>query len=291
MTTAAKTAFCMAEIRLGDEVLYVDGNGKITASNGTLDNPKPNAFSIRNIDDCPGSTSLCRASCYVAGIRKHASDLYTLYEHNSAMIRKILNAEEKDWIEHGPLEWAEQLGLWIDSNCNEFRWHVSGDVFSAQYARWIAEVCHWSSGAAGRRREDDGPVRHWIYTRSFEFVPYLVEAENLTVNLSVDAENEAAARRCWEEFPNTRPCFMATEKHPEPPSWLPRGSVIFPDYGLRGETTLGKAWYEGLPGMTKSFVCPVDFRGKSEKTRCGPCDRCIKPVTIAPPVGGPRRGK
>jgi hypothetical protein len=59
-TTAATTAFCSA--RLGgpmypddaEDFLWLDGNGKITWRNGTLDDPSPNAFSIVQIEDCPG---------------------------------------------------------------------------------------------------------------------------------------------------------------------------------------------------------------------------------------------
>jgi hypothetical protein len=60
------------------------------------------------------------------------------------------------------------------------------------------------------------------------------------------------------------------------PDDLTDGSVIFPDYNLRGGTRAGQEWFAGLSPQYKSFVCPVDFRGKAENRRCGPCDRCMQ---------------
>lgn len=67
-TSAAATAFCGHKLTIpgldDGHHLWLDGNGKITAGNGTLDDPKPNAFSLVEIEDCPGSTPSCRTACY-----------------------------------------------------------------------------------------------------------------------------------------------------------------------------------------------------------------------------------
>ena len=43
----APGTYCIAEVDVGDGItLYVDGNSKITGSNGTFEDPKPNAFSL-----------------------------------------------------------------------------------------------------------------------------------------------------------------------------------------------------------------------------------------------------
>ncbi len=255
-TTAAVTAFCRAKIIGPAGFLWIDGNGKITASNGSLDDPKPNAFSLVEIEDCPGSTSVCREACYVHGIKKYAPETHALYFHNSRKIREILSGDRVD-------AWSTIFAGYIAEHCaGGFRWHVSGDIFSAAYAEWIAEVCRKSA-----------KVRHWIYTRSFEYVGALHGVRNLTVNLSCDSENYALAQAAHRRFPRTRLCFLTQDG--ALPRDLDDGSVIFPDYALRGGNEAGQKWFEALTPQYKSFVCPVDFHGKAENRRCGPCDRCL----------------
>lgn len=264
-TSAASTAFCAAKIDGPDGFLWIDGNGKITAGNGTLDDPKPNAFSLVQIQDCPGSTPTCRTSCYVHGLEKHAPDTYALYRHNSETIRRIL--ENRSVAQ----AWSSHLARWITENCRGgFRWHVSGDVFSLEYAKWIVRVCLLSPD-----------VRHWIYTRSFEFVPTLVNASteragNLALNLSCDSDNWHQAKKLAQHY-GLRLCYLTTDG--VVPFEVGAGAtddVIFPDYNLRGGTEAGQAWFAGLAAHQKKIVCPVDFHGKAENRRCGPCDRCLK---------------
>jgi hypothetical protein len=279
LTTAAKTAFCAEKI-VGDDgrFLWVDGNGKITAGNGTLAAPKPNAFSLVQIADCPFATSICAKSCYVHNLEKYAPDTHALYQHNSSTIRNILNnapviasLSAAPVYGDSPTQWARRLGTWIAKNCEHgFRWHVSGDVFSRRYAQWIRTVCLASPN-----------VQHWIYTRSFGFVDALFGAPNLTINLSCDAENYESARYARAKYSTNlgqrvRLCYLTHDGHV--PADLPRDSVIFPDYELRGETEAGRQWFDELHPQQKRMVCPVDYHGKSERRRCGPCDKCIKPA-------------
>lgn len=259
-TTAATTAFCADKIEAFGKHLWIDGNGKITAGNGTLDAPRPNAFSLIEIADCPGSTAVCRTSCYVHGLRKHAPDTHALYVHNSETLRDIL---ENDWPAWG---WVREFATYINAHCRGgFRWHVSGDVFSRKYAVFISRVVTATD-----------PVPHWIYTRSFqdeEIIAELVGIDNLVVNLSADRENYAAARQVAERH-RLRVCYMTTDGIV--PNTLQPGDVIFPDYNLRGGNFAGQDWFGALPSRYKAMVCPVDYHGKAENRRCGPCDRCMK---------------
>jgi hypothetical protein len=287
-SSAATTVFCAERIEgppdSGDH-LWVDGNQKITASNGTYDAPTPNAFSLVQVEDCPMSTPTCRASCYVHGLEAAAKATHDLYRHNSRTLRAIFEERDADGQLLGynadqPAGrwWARTLGRWIAEHCREFRWHVSGDIFDGTYAWWIARVC-----------EESPAVRHWIYTRSHPLSAAFVGVGNITVNYSVDADNYAAAIPYYLAHAGVgspvRLCYMATGDGRVPDD-LPPGSVIFPDYSLRGkrggspaEQRASSVWYQSLPGKKRRMICPVDFYGKSENLRCGPCRKCIDPVT------------
>lgn len=300
-TSAAKTVFCSTEIDVGrGRSLFIDGNGKITRNQGDLEHPVPNAFSLpaQAVEDarmvggpvdpsayegdvqdpvrehCPGSTPTCRKSCYVSGLAQHAAPTYQLYEHNARVIRELLaDPEAAD-------ESAMAFAAHLSAHCESFRWHVSGDVFSPKYAAWIADVCRESP-----------TVEHWIYTRSFapEILRELVAVStlydgNLALNLSCDRDNYEAACEASNEFGRDyrdpdyvqpiRLCYL-TSSGEVPPDLRASTDVIFPDYALRSGTEEGRAWFASLMPHQKKMTCPVDYVGKSEERRCGPCDRCL----------------
>jgi hypothetical protein len=273
-TSAATIAFCATKLESPGGFLWLDGNGKITAGNGTLAEPKPNALSLlpgnteERRSECPGSTSNCRASCYVHGLEKHAGDTFALYEHNTRTLRGITDPEgRRDWNRFNL--WAEMLAEWIIENApGGFRWHVSGDVYSDAHAFWIAEVAEYSP-----------TVTHWIYTRTFEYAWRLHGIPNLTLNLSADAENYRAASAFQRSYPGSRICYLSHDG--EVPGSLPVDSVVFPDYAYRGigdtpaDKRDGSAFYQQLTSSQRRGLCPVDFYGKSEQNRCGPCSKCI----------------
>jgi hypothetical protein len=258
LSSAPDTAFVHAEFRGPYGSLHFDGNQKITGHNGTYEAPKPNAFSLVQVLDCPGATPTCIASCYVHGLEKHAGLIHSLYKHNSSMIRRIIDGHCGS-----SLVWAERVADWITANAPAgFRWHVSGDVFSADYAHWIAMVCRRSP-----------KVNHWIYTRSFEFVPILVQAENLSVNISADRDNIMAAGQTAARY-GLRLCYMTTSATDSVTKGTFRaGDVLFPDYSLRRDM----GWFRSLTSTQRKAICPVDFFGKSRSIRCGVCKKCLTP--------------
>ncbi len=256
-TTAHETRFAFESVDVGAHVrLWVDGNSKITADNGDFEHPKPNAFSLVHVQDCPGSTPACEASCYVQHIEKHRPDIFSRYQHNSTMMRWLLQDP------HKTLVTSLFFGHWIQGNVTQFRWHVSGDVFSAEYAKWLRNVVRSSP-----------EVQHWLYTRSFEFVPILTDdTPNLTVNLSADVDNFDAAAECSEaQIPWQRICYLVKDPDDRKLKQLLPGDVIFPDYPLRGREGLFRA----LTPKQRKMVCPVDTFGKSPAIRCGPCRKCL----------------
>jgi hypothetical protein len=263
LRTSARTTtkFIHTRVDVGNGALVIDGNSKITAGNGTYDEPVPNALSLPHIVTCPGATPACKDSCYVHGLKRRAPEIFAAYEHNLCLIRRVL-ATRDCRIE----ESAIMLGEWIEANAPEgFRWHVSGDVFSLDYALWIVRVC-----------ERSPTVQHWIYTRSFHYVGWLLGAPNLTVNLSADRDNYHQARFAQIANPQARLCYMAGgESIPH----LPRGSVIFPDYPQRGrglDNPTQHEWWKSLTSEQRHMACFADFFGQSEQHRCGPCSKCMR---------------
>lgn len=267
-STAARTNFCVSSVDgPGGLKLYFDGNSKITAGNGTYDDPKPNAFSLpsRAIEashgdpgiHCPDATPTCMASCYVASLADQNAELYGYYRTNFATMQEIIG---------GPNEnaWAQTVADWISANApHGFRWHVSGDLYSAEYASFVAHVTKLTN-----------PVQHWIYTRSFWLTAVFVGLPNISVNYSVDRDNYSESIKYFAAHQASgspvRYCYLASGPGDTPE--LPEGSVIFPDYHLRGGTA---EWFNFLPAAKKKMVCPVDLHGKSERRRCGPCSKCI----------------
>lgn len=272
-STATSTTFASRELRLDgtDSVLYLDGNAKITAGNGTFTDPQPNAFSLRDRDDCPGKTPTCSEACYVTSLAAAQPQLHALYRHNSAEIRRVLaDPSLTD-------RWVMHLSEVIAFGCaGGFRWHVSGDVYSEAYAQFVADVCR-----------EAPTVDFWIYTRSFDYLGPLAEVStlrggNLALNLSCDIDNFAEAVEASVAYgvapgKPLRLCYLTTDGK-LPSTHLEAGDVIFPDYQLRSRqfATLAESpWWQSLMPQQRSLVCVVDAFGKSDKRRCGPCDRCL----------------
>lgn len=247
-----------------EKIFWFDGNGKITAENGTFVKPATNAFSLRHIDDCPHRTPICESKCYVHRLQKNEPDMYEKYRENSIAIHRVLSGPYQTKIT------IEAFAEWINAHCKKggFRWHVSGDIFSIEYAWFIRGVVRKTFG-----------IRHWLYTRSFHFSETLHGLSNLAVNLSADRDNFDDALVCHDKF-GFRICYMATDGDRIPN--LPEGSVIFPSHELRGrdlEHPFDAVWWKALTREQRRMVCPPDFFGQSEALRCGPCGKCLFPPT------------
>ncbi len=262
------TKFVLLELPLEfpdgtEKVLYIDGNNKITAGNGKFGDPRPNAFSLIEIEDCPFSTRTCREVCYVGRLQQAEPVVYQAYEHNSRVIREILKRSDHQL-------YAEIiLSKWIAENCaGGFRWHVSGDIFPHQYAEFIQHVCQGTP-----------EIPFWLYTRSFVFLDPLREVRNLVINLSADQDNynlALALHKIW----GYRLCYLTVDGQ-VPPS-LPRGSVIFPNHELRGRDLppgerANTPFWQSLNYAQRSMICKADYFGQKDRRRCDPnhCNICL----------------
>ncbi len=262
-----KTVFVDHKLDIGGgQHLWIDGNSKITAGNGTFDRPVPNAFSLPSGLDgaCPYATSACLSSCYTLGLKKHAPALAEKFEHNLTVMRNVTHWSI--WTHS-----RDAIARYAKENCSAgFRWHVFGDVFSLDYAYWIAQVCKAASD-----------VPFWIYTRSFLYLEPLVGIPNLVVNLSADRDNYDEAIKASLRHDCIRICYMATQDGEVPANGLTGDDVIFPDYNLRGrdlDDPTTAPWWGTLTKIQRRSVCPPDMFGQSEQLRCGPCKKCmVKP--------------
>lgn len=248
--------------------IWFDGNSKITAGNGTFESPVANAFSLVEVDDCPGSTPTCRAACYVQGLRKLSPTTHARYEENSRTMHALLERNDGGLL----VAVAEAMAEYIERDCaGGFRWHVSGDIFSPAYSRLVAMVIRWSPN-----------TRHWIYTRSHTLIGPLLGLSNLALNLSADRDNLGSAivarhNAMMDGHAHPRIAYLADGDGRLP--WLPADSIVFPDYNLRGrglDDPTDAPWWQSLVPAQRKMVCPVDFFGASESLRCGPCKKCLK---------------
>lgn len=150
-----------------------------------------NAFGLPAVVSCPGSTAACRAVCYADGVPWPSAR--ALLEHNYEALRDASLADMvamlSRLVEDFLAEWNKVHNGDADGRRRQrrpiFRIHWSGDFFSSRYARAWATVCRMFPS-----------VDFWTYTRSFRFVGLLAGVDNLTVYLSADADNAAAAHQC-----------------------------------------------------------------------------------------------
>lgn len=289
MTTAALTGFA-TETLTGPRglKLHLDGNGKITASQGSLTDPVANAFSLPQVVTCPYRTPTCEAACYVHNLETHQGWLHDLYKENLASLRTVLGWMYND---KGAYEQVVSLLANAAAKHREFRWHVSGDLMDRDHARFVAAIVKRTHTIGNR---NDFVTKHWIYTRSFPLVESFLDdlsfaRDDISVNLSADKDNYWLARRTADQT-GLRVCYLTTDALDANLEDLRDDDVIFPDYPLRGVDENGKqqphSWREGsmlwqfLDGDHRRMVCPVDAYGKSDNNRCGPCDKCIRQPVV-----------
>lgn len=150
----------------------------------------PNAFGLSAGPEgsCPGATEFCKG-CYAANLERAFPSAGRLVAGNLEALRACgsnvsamvaLLADMMDRFEAACVKADKRAGRTVE---RVFRIHWDGDFYSAQYAAAWAIVI--------RQRPQ---VRFWAYTRSFDYVSQLAGLDNLTLYLSVDEFNAAAAQ-------------------------------------------------------------------------------------------------
>lgn len=131
---------------------------------------------------CPGKTEWC-IKCYAGRTEKFYPKCHALVERNTLALEVASSIEQKIQLyEKAVLDFkedherAQKRVPW--SLPKVFRWFWDGDIRTKEDARAIRAVC-----------VKHPEVQFWQYTRSFEFVPFLLGPNNLVVYLSVDRYN------------------------------------------------------------------------------------------------------
>ena len=166
--------------------LLVRGNTKLGPDVWHVDLP---AGPPERGGSCPVTSDVCRSLCYAQkGMYLFQLDLYA---QRLALWRDDPVAfEEKLAAEVGRLP----AGAY-------FRWHTSGDIVDAAYARMVARIA--------KARPD---IHHWAYTRTWdspdpelrEAVESLRHLPNLRLWFSTDATMRSPAEAGWESVLEAR---------------------------------------------------------------------------------------
>jgi hypothetical protein len=175
-------------------------NGKTAKIANSFGLPAGHAYS------CPGATATCERVCYAGKLEKLykglrevlTGNLDALTGQDRAGMAELLGAMINSF--RGDCERAEARGA---SAPRDFRIHWDGDFFSLAYAEAWADVI---------RANPD--IRFWVYTRSFDpasldVLPALADLANLSLYLSVDHDNLAAAKAARQRHPWVRWAYLA----------------------------------------------------------------------------------
>lgn len=156
--------------------------------------PSGKAFS------CPGATSACESVCYAGRLEKAYKGVTNVVMHNWNLL-KDTDYETTSTLLHDMIwDFAQECDKYEVPKV--FRIHWDGDFFSKEYAEAWTETCiDWPN------------VKFWVYTRSFtpdlNVVPILANVPNLSMYLSIDADNAEFAPKVLEDYPQVRVATLA----------------------------------------------------------------------------------
>ena len=146
-----------------------------------------NAFGLLAGRDfsCPGQTAACESVCYAGKLERIFPAFGKVMAANWAAVK---DASYSDLVSSLDAIVADFISDCDKRKCARvFRIHHDGDFFSRRYAKAWAKVIR-----------NNPSVTFWAYTRSFipacNVVDILADVPNLTLYLSVDANNFAAAK-------------------------------------------------------------------------------------------------
>jgi len=213
---------------------------------------------------CPGMTKECGPKCYAATLMRIYPAVNAKYQRNL----KFANSKK----------FVHDMIREIPYGC-QFRIHVSGDFFSADYVRDWTEIAF--------RRTD---VTFYAYTRSWQLaeiwtaIRSLHRLPNVNVNLSVDDETGKPHTKSMQTY---RWCYLT--HNDSAPDWMRADDIIFrSNYG--GQKTRRKnAVKKGLDPDTVAplihklvgVVCPLERGREIPNFSCAKCRLCVDKPQVA----------
>lgn len=157
-----------------------------------------NAFGLPAGLSCPGRTAVCGRICYAENLERAYVGVRAVLQHNLDALQSTdragMVALLSGMVETFRADCARREARTGQDVPRDFRIHWDGDFFSVDYAAAWADVIRTTAD-----------VRYWVYTRSFsgavDVLPVLAGLPNLTLYLSVDSENLAAAKAARKRNP------------------------------------------------------------------------------------------
>lgn len=140
---------------------------------------------------CPGRTEFCDQHCYAERIEGYRPNVRNLLQSNWDSIKDHLLDYDYLYAELGQAVSETRFFLerhQVPKDGWVFRHFWDGDIPSKEFAMAMAQVAR-----------DYSEIKFWVYTRTFDAVPFMAETPNLVVYLSVDKWNVWKARACEQK--------------------------------------------------------------------------------------------
>jgi len=219
------------------------------------------SFDLPAIKTCPGRTVECSRDCYAVNMMGAYPNVAKKYQRNLAFVENSSH-----------IDFQQRMVDDIPQNC-QFRIHVSGDFFSAEYTmRW-----YWIAWA----RPD---VTFYAYTRSWRdlsiFAPILRlnNLPNVNINLSVDDETGAPRLHLMQSM---RWCYLT--KTDNVPDWIRYDDIIFRSNHNGQKRRRRNDAKKGIDPNIRSplvkrlygQVCPFEQGRDMENFSCAKCRLCV----------------
>lgn len=192
--------------------------------------------------------------CYAWRTEQHYTNARRLVERNTLALETATTVAEKTVLyEKAVLDYkidhekAQKRVSWPLPKVYRHFW--DGDMKTKEDARAIRVVCVKHSD-----------VQFWQYSRSFQFVPFLLGPPNLAVYLSVDRYNLEAAKVCKTDNPSVKLAFCGDD-------WAETENLAleFPNE-RKGPR---------CPELTKRIPLVVDKGGGYGEGACVSCGLCL----------------
>lgn len=186
------------------ESLKLSDNSKVNFFTGHKNTFGLNYGLPTNGGTCPGATvgkgGCCenkngnKETCYVAGLCKRYINVPKNLQNNTDLVLNKTEQELHPILRNTVLKFLLNGG----HKAQYFRLHWSGDFFNEAYAKaWVKVMREFPY------------VKFWAYTRSFEFIPILLEANNLALYLSIDPINKNEALILYEKYKDKKNLGLA----------------------------------------------------------------------------------